>query len=272
MKSQVNLRKEDYQRFIQSFSGQIGFNSCFYIYGSNVTGKPVYGRSDIDGGIILDSGVVSSKSHIEDISRILTECWARDPVRVQFNLLDRQSAGDGRFLSYDKSFTDWIKQSGRVLAGNREMVDEMTGFRFKDETLRGIAYNFRSVRNGYLNAVRDFRFDPRKLHENLENALENLLKLPKKVLLIQSGKVRDDMPTAISELQNIFPDLDLDFVGHIRKLSRNAYKWYKSIEHDREGRSGGGFPLFTRTLTAFEQIIEAYIKTFPQISDKEVRF
>jgi len=270
MRPNVSLKKEDYLRFLGDFSEVRKFyDSCFYVYGSLISGTPAYGRSDIDGGVILNDKVVTHKGRLLDISKLFVECWERSPVRVQFNLLDRQTASDGRFLSYDLSFTDWIKKSGRVLAGDEDLVEGMTGFKFKDETLRGIAYNFRSLRNGYLTVVRDFKYDPRKLAENTENALENLIRLPKKILLIRGGSVVDNKASAITKLQRMFPELDLEFVRRVQRLSRNPHKWYKAIENDK---LSSGFPIYTKALTAFERVIESYLNAFPEISDKEVRF
>lgn len=47
--------------------------TCLYIYGSYARGDYNVGRSDIDGGIILDSDVITDKTKVMELAKIIKE-------------------------------------------------------------------------------------------------------------------------------------------------------------------------------------------------------
>ena len=164
-------RRDEYDKFMEVFANFVRTQHpsvCFYSYGSYVQGDFVPGRSDIDGGLILDCGFVTPKDVVHDLANGLdaTMMKTNPEIKVQFNLVDRGISKNGRFLAYDDTYTNHLKRHGRIFAGP-DFVQEMNGMNYKRESLRSVAYNLRQVRNGLLSHFSDVRRDPLKARKNM---------------------------------------------------------------------------------------------------------
>ena len=112
--------KMDYEEFLTCFSRRLSTENkdvCFYVYGSYLRGSFIAGISDIDGGLILPGGPISSRKKVILIAKSLDESLSDLDIDFDFNLTDRKTNLDGRFLSYSQSMTDYIKENGKVFSG-----------------------------------------------------------------------------------------------------------------------------------------------------------
>ncbi|PIN94747.1 hypothetical protein COU53_02285, partial [Candidatus Pacearchaeota archaeon CG10_big_fil_rev_8_21_14_0_10_30_48] len=197
--------ENNYERFSEEFrKGLMADYSdvCFFIYGSFARGDHNYkSGSDIDGGLILDSGIITNKNKIISISRLIGLCLSNMEVPLQFNVLDRQTNLDGRFLSYTVDYTDWIKDEGRVLSGP-SLINEMNGIDYKSGVLNSIAFNLRSVRKGLLESSYESYDD---LIEKTNKAIDKVVKTPKKLIwLTGNNRTIPNRYDALESLKEIF--------------------------------------------------------------------
>ncbi len=263
------MQNSDYDKFIEEFAGRMQrdhSDSCFYVYGSFARGDYKSEReSDIDGGIILDSGIVTSKDEVLDISRILAECLARHRVPIQFNLTDRGSNKDGRFLSYTRDYTDHIKSRGKVLAGI-DYTPEMNGIDYRSGVLNSVAYNFRKVRNNMLASLDNQANNEEEFDRCLRKSIDLVVKIPKKIIWLHGrDETVEDADEARKILRDVLPGVDTDeieMLDRLRHMPRNDVFW---VDKER------GLRLYARALDAFEKMLEAYTEKFPVVSKREAR-
>jgi len=136
--------KEEYDCFVRNFSHELSSKHpdvCFFAYGSFFDGNCDYGRSDIDGGLIFNSGCVIDKKKLIEISETLAGLLREYPVKTGFNPMDTTSSQDGRFLSYSDDYTDFIKKFAKVLSGP-DLLYQLNGRNFKSQSLQSASFNF----------------------------------------------------------------------------------------------------------------------------------
>jgi len=261
--------KKDYEGFVREFSGALSRehpNVCFYVYGSFANGTCNYGRSDIDGGLVLDSGVVTPKIDISSIGEILAEITIRRGIKTQFNLTDRASNRDGRFLSYTSDYTDWIKQSGKIICGD-DLVSEMNGLNFKSGVLYSSAFNFRKVRNNVLYASYYLQADREEFRKAAEGGLKTLCGFPKKLVWLRGEEIIASRQAARNRLAEILEGINLEAVDRANRLLDNPEQLYAEIERDDRA-----LELMLGSLEGIELMISDYLRQFPEFSDREIKF
>jgi len=177
------LTGEDYDSFVEEFRNGISrsfSDVCFYLYGSYPRKRYIPGVSDIDGGIIFPEGPVTSKKKVSKISELIKNALDGRDIRLQWNPL---SSNDGPFLSYDKSYTDYIKSEGVVVAG-QDYRTHLNGSSGRQEEIRTISMNLRKMRNsllmGSVNWGRDY-LQRGSAHHSLEKSIDHLVSLPKRL-------------------------------------------------------------------------------------------
>jgi hypothetical protein len=262
--------KKNYSAFIREFSEELTekhSDVCFYIYGSYTDKRADYGRSDIDGGLILNADFVTNKGQIMDLAKILKNQVIRYEVETQFNLIDRGSARDGRFLSYTKDYTDWIIKMREVICGP-DYVDEMKGFDFKSGVLQAATFNFRRIRNNLLESLIDLSKNPKKFNRELKKATEALVSLSRKIIYLEDGEIRGPRGECIRIIKERYPKLDLTTMEKINDLFRKPREFMGIIFGKNVDLQ---FSIYQQVLTAYEEMIKAYVKKFPDVSKKEVR-
>lgn len=259
--------KEDYDNFVSSFSKKISEefpDTCFYIYGSYSDGRCDFGRSDIDGGLILNTDFITDKLKITNIANILNDCLNKNPVKLQFNLLDRGSNKDGRFLSHTKDYVNWIKRKGEIVCGP-DYIKEMRGFDFKFGEVYAAAFNFRRIRNGLLYSINE-RANTRIFLDGLEKSLEGLVNLPKKLVNIKTKKLNPNREDTLKLLKEILPDIDCHFLEEVLKLFKTPERFYQRMSDWNKSLF-----LYKEALTSYESILKAYCSKFPTPDINEVR-
>lgn len=228
--------KENYKNFLSEFSEKLNHlspSTCFYIYGSTKNGRITHGRSDIDGGIILDSESVTPKDTVYQISKLLASCLNEKKLSLDVNLLDRQTISDGRFCDYPKSYVDFFKSGGSDVLSGPNYLPEMTYVDPKNQDLSARANNFRKMRNTalfwetYKHNPAHFKNSSRRGFETL---LDSLLKLPKNLMLIKTGQTRFEKSDALSLAQELSPNLDHSIIKEVLEIYRNPSRWARLID------------------------------------------
>ena len=260
--------KEQYTGFIEEFKAGLASypDVCWYGYGSAFGNNCSYGRSDVDGGLIVDGGVVINKEKVLSLSKLMAACLQRNRVPLQFNLLDRVTNRDGRFLSYTSDFTDHIQQEGTVLAGPAEFVDELHGLDFKTGPLYQASHNFRKARNGLLSLCDDRAQNSYLFVKNVKKALENFAAFPKKLLLLQGRELFALKSAAQRELATLLPDYDTTSLERVNEALKDADEFHLLV-HTPDIAT-----LWSQeAVTGIEELIKAYLEIFPEHSEREYK-
>ncbi len=261
------LTEKDYVDFLDHFTQRLGeehSDICFYIYGSFAEERYDAGRSDIDGGLILNSDVRMPKGAVLNLAAILADNARQYPVPIQFNIFDRTISRDGRFLSYTADFTAYIQKNGRIESGP-DYVSEMNGLDFKSGVLTSIAFNLRRVRNGLLFAIKNLEGQREKFEEGALYAIETLSKLPKKLLWLQGHDIIADRFEAQEEIRRMFRKIDFSTLEEVNNLLKDQLR----IEHFLSDQDNA-LKLYQESLDAVEKLIETYINEFPEFSRREL--
>lgn len=260
--------KQNYDSFVRHFAQRISKkypDVCFYTYGSYNREDCVFGRSDIDGGIIINSFFVTNKNEVLDISEILCDCLEKNQMdKIQFNLLDIGSSKDGRFLSYTPDYTNYLKENWEVQCGPN-YIDYLNGLDFKSGILYSTAFSFRRIRNNFLNHIYDSRNNLNKFKERAEDSFGALISLPKKLIYLQMGKVIDLRPIAFRKLEDML-DVDISFSKEILDIFNNTDKFYEFIENKNKILG-----LYSAALGEFESILKKYVYKFPETNQHEIK-
>jgi len=259
--------QRNYNRFVEEFSDALGRKYpkiCFFLYGSYVDGRLVSGRSDLDGGIILNAEFVTPKRTVMDIAGILARGLSRNRIPVQLNLMDRATNRDGRFLSYTQDYKEWL-QGDSVVGYGSDYLKEMRGLDYKLGCLTAIAFNLRAVRNHLLESLDDLAIDPKRFEKGLLESLKTASALPKKLVYLQTGEVIPCRTKSLQEFERIFGQIDSNTLKRILSLLNNPIALFNYAEN-----SDNALQLWQDALTIMETMIRTYVQRFPKISRREV--
>lgn len=260
-------KREDYDSFLNSLStGLKDFQGIsFYIYGSRPGDDNfVYGGSDIDGGFVLDGGVVIDRERVLGLSKLLSSSKSLYPIRTDLNLLDTKSSIDGRFLSYSKNYVEWIKERGIFLVGDN-YFDKFNGFQFKDDELKTLSMNLRSVRNSVLNSGYLIDNDYPSFELVFEDSLSKVTKAPKKFVWLREGKIEPSRRKSLEIVRNILPCCDLDYFDFLNDLKDNPLEIDSLLLDPDKSLS-----VLLNSMNQLERIVNYYIDEFPEVSEREV--
>lgn len=252
--------KEEYDGFIEHLVEEISKKqpkTCFYIYGSYARGDYTVGRSDIDGGIILDSDVITNKTKVMELAKIIKEGLEQNRITPQINLLDRKTNQDGRFMSYTSDYTNYFKEQAKVLSGPN-YIDEMHGLESKPSVLNRTAFNFRKIRNGLLYSLDNLETDDKKFVEDFEKSLDVVAGLPKNLVMMVDGKLIPDKFKSVERIKEIFPDVDYGTLEYVIYLLKNPEEIDDLFNDSQEV-----LRVWQGALTSFEELVKAFIDKYP---------
>jgi len=253
------------KQFVEEFGTFLGHehsDACFYIYGSVHRGDHTP-TSDVDGGIILDSGVVTDKKKLYAIAQGLALCLTNHRVELQLNVLDRQTAIDGRFLSYDSDFTDYIKvrENSRVVSGSDSRPD-LRGIDYRAGVLVRAAFNLRCDRNNILLLEDRLATNPQRGRERVATALNHAGKFPKHIIWLRGeGEIVVDYEEMQRRLRRLLPTFDVCLLSKIRE-NKLKLEQGKLLEEDY-------FATHAEALECTEKLILAYLEEFPNQTKRE---
>lgn len=264
--------REDYRKFMEEFTSQLTKKlptTCFYTFGSINNGNCNYGRSDIDGGLILDSEIVTPKDKVLILSELFARALNDTGIQTQFNLLDRKTCRDGRFLSYTEDYTDWLKENGKISCGPN-YLKEMNGRDFKSGVLYSAAFNFsgpRGVRNTLLYSLVYTQEGEDEFMKKISKALEKVAKFPKKIIwLREGGEIIQSRTEAKERLEKLLEDVDLTVIDEINVLLDDPKKLY-----DKLSNQDNAIGILGKSLDSMEHMISSYLRHFPQIGKMEIK-
>ncbi|MDO8459987.1 MAG: hypothetical protein Q7S74_02670 [Nanoarchaeota archaeon] len=263
------MNKQVYTDFVEDFHKvlqQEHPDVCFYVYGSFAKREhdPRKG-SDIDGGLILDSQVVSDKDKVLDISRVLTRCLSVSRVPIDLNLTDNETNMDGRFLSYTEDYTDYLKKSA-IVYSEKNYIDKMNGLDYKSGSLYSAAHNLRKVRNSVLESIYNLSYRPDEFVKGLKDSLAKAVKFPKNLLWLSGRDEIITLPDEMrNEIRNILPEFDISLLEELDEA--------RCIEEDGNilDNPVKSLELYVKSLQAIEELIESYIDRFPKTNEREAR-
>ena len=263
--------RREYFDFINRFSEDLTAHFpdvCFGVFGSIVSGGAVYGRADIDGFLIMDNGVVSDKQRVMGLSQIFARVLSRSRLKTQFNLLDLESSVDGRFLSYTRDYTGWLKDSAITFSGPFHHL-KMNGFDFKSGVLHSAAFNFSGpggVRNAALYSLDLLQRDYDEFSERVEAAIGKVAKFPKKLIWLKTGKIISGRRESQKILQRHLGGVNYDLLDEINDVLDDVGELDRRLEDPEEA-----LRLLYSGLEVMEQMVLSYIEKYPNIGKREAR-
>lgn len=262
----TNIKPKNPQRFIEEFSSILNRNYedvCFFLYGSVLRDDFIEGSSDIDGGLIFDCDVVTPKKKIRGISEVLSELKTKHGLKLEFNLTDRVTNRDGRFMSYTDDYTDYLKTEARVLS-ETDFLYEMNGINYRHSSLHSVSFNLREQRNNLLIIGKDSEKKFTRIKDALSISLEKIRGLPKKLIFLQTGDWVFNKEESSEALKEILPDYEQDFLRYALELRREPFLLGDFKEEEITD-------LYEKSITETEKMIREYIQRFPSISWRESR-
>jgi len=262
--------KEQYEGFMNEFSSELQKHFpevCFGVYGSIVNGNACYGKADIDGFLIMPGKVLSNKLKVFGLSQILARALSNNPVTTQFNLLDLETCIDGRFMSYTKDYSKYIKDNARVICGPHHHL-YMNGLDPKFGVLHNAAFNFSGpggVRNSALYSLSVLQEDSDKFSLHVQKAIDNVAKFPSKLIWLRTGKVTPNRLEAQRVVKKNLDCLNYKLLDNINDILDNvSYLDYVLADPEKS------LDLVYNGLEIMEQMICAYVYRHPFIGKREV--
>jgi predicted nucleotidyltransferase len=253
---------KDYEKFLEKLVEDLKSESIsglsLMIYGSYVRGDYQPGRSDIDAVMVFDNDVVTNKEDIMRASSILAKALNGRNVPFQVNLVDRATMRDGRFNSYDETFKPYFAEEGRILVGpdyREEFVYELPTF---PEQVP-IRFNLRKARNGLLFSQHDRDTSHTEFLRKFTKSLDAVSRASKQVLVFKDGVVRKNRFSAINELREKYPQINLEALEKIRRLYANLDEMDDLFAKPEEA-----VILWQDATTLMEELLREYLRENPR--------
>ena len=260
--------KRDYSNFLRFISNEVKKipGVGFYVYGSSQREDFVPGRSDLDGFFVFDDNFVVDKNKLMKLSEIYNRGLIASNVNIplQFNVLDKGSLEDGRFVSYSKSYLDLFNCGHMKHFSGENLFSNNFSYNYKHSTLSSISHNLAKVRQGFLsleNLIHSNDF--RAVHKLFHSSLNKLSQLPKQVGELIQGEVIEEKNSSL-----------ISFLGHFPEYNASVVKEVNSIMYNPEKHTLFGFDLqqdLDFSLNALSEVEKMYVEKFPDARDVEVR-
>jgi predicted nucleotidyltransferase len=251
--------KENYEDFLSKLvSGLRDFEGLsLMLYGSHVRGDSVPGRSDIDAVLITPDDVVMDKKRLEGMAHVLNEALKGNPVPFQVTLSDLATMKDGRFNSYNSPFREYFEQEGLVIVG----PDYKSEFNYSvpEHPEQGsVTFNLRKARQGLLFAEHDRATDYELFLRRFNKTLDAASRGSKQILFMNDGNLRKNRFSALDEIPQVFPSVDVEPLRRIKHLYHHLDELDRLYTKPTEVMA-----LWNSSVTFFEQMIQAYLKGKP---------
>ena len=263
-------KKQEYAGFINELTRELKThfpNVCFGCYGSLVNGNAVYGKADIDGFLIMPGEVVSDKNTVQGLSQILARALSNNPIKTQFNLLDLETVRDGRFMSYTKDYSDYIKKRARIVTGPKFHLD-MNGFDPKFGVLESASFNFSGptgVRTSALYSLSMLQENYDYFSERVESAIDKVAKFPAKLVWLRTGNIIPDRRDAQEIVEKNLSDVDYCYLDDINDALDNVSELDRILKNPEEA-----LRLLYNGLEVMEQMVFSYMRRHPTLGKREV--
>jgi len=268
--------KEDYERFLEEFSEDVkdfSVVSCFYTYGSVGSKRCDYGRSDIDGGLILSEGVVSNKDCLLELSLLLADSVPENLFsKVHLKVSDEVSNHDGRFVSFTRDFVEHFE--GAHIRAGLNYLRGISLLDYKAGILDEAAMHLSKIRGQLLyfalncKNLGESRLGRKIMLEKRVGVLEKVSKLPMKLVYLQTDEqgVVEDRIESKNRLGGILEDFDFSKLDKINRLLKEPRKLYRLLENEDKALG-----ILECSVKCFEEMVQAYIDKFPGFNKKEIK-
>lgn len=276
LSSRAYLQEQDYDDFVDSFSHEMKTNfseDCFYVFGSygQKNADFIPGISDVDGGIILDSGVFTNKERYKELAQAFARSIGNRSFKVQYNVFDLETARDGRFLSYGADYVNYVTQFSRHVSGP-DFRGEYNGFDYKAEKLKNAAFNMTGpsgLRNDlFMLPYYYYMKSPSDFQEKCVSFLSTVLSFPRNLAWLMSEgdtSVLHPKKNAYDFVMHTLDDVDVSYFDVLAARMRDVPRLYASFDH-----VNAAFFQLAEGLTVVETLVDSYLKHFPEIFSFEV--
>lgn len=249
--------KKDYNIFLDKFScGLSGLKEkeiSFMVYGSYVRGDYIPGRSDIDALLILPGDVVIDKDVLRNVSKAFADIKKDNTVPFQVTVSDSRTMQEGTFNSYDPNFKSYFDEEGKIIVGE----DYRGSFNYQIAKLsdqNSLRFNLRKSRLALFFAEYYLRKDYSRFLERFNKTLDATSRASKQILTLVDGSLRKNRFSALEELSEVFPEIDLEPLIRIKYFYHNLKK-LDSLYRDSEGV----LKIWNNSVSFFETIIKNYL-------------
>jgi len=230
---------------------------CLMLHGSYVRGDYIPGRSDIDATLILPNDVITDKKLLREISQITYHALEGNEVPFQVTPLDITTMRDGRFNSYTNEFMAYFKTEGKIVVGP-DYRDEITCLESKIGDLGALSFNLRKIRIGLVFAEKNKREDYERFLDNLMKTLNAVSRGSKQVLYLTDGQLRKNRFSALKEMPQTFPNINLEPLEEIHHLFHKLDRLDKVYRKPEEVQR-----LTEKSTTFLEEVIREFIRKYP---------
>ncbi len=192
---------------------------------------------------------------MRELSLILNEVLWNTNVPLQLSPLDVTVMRDGRFNSFTPDFYNYFLSEGKVVAGPDYRL-EMAGR--IDVSTDAMSHNLRKVRQGLLFSEYNKQKDYLHFLQRFDSALKIVSTDSKQVLRLVDGEVRGYRFSALPELKDIFPSINIEPLERIKDLYENTQKLDDLYKNPEEL-----IRVWYSSVTFLEEFIREYIREFP---------
>jgi hypothetical protein len=180
-------------------------------------------------------------------------------------MLDTNSSKEGRFLSYTKDYTDFIKEHGEVVSGP-DLRNSLNGLDFKSGVLNSASFDLRCLRNKLLYSELIFHYEHDNFVKEVVSSMNRIVKLPKRLIYLRTGELIPGKEESVRELKNLIPEIDYQGMEKIFVRLRDPEKLYQVASEKVRGIN-----LLSEGLELVESMIGGYIRKFPVHTEREYK-
>ena len=253
---ELRPKKENYLDFLDKFVKgleKIGNKDIgLMIYGSFIRGDSDFGRSDIDAVLVFPE-VITDKKLVNQIAYSISDAQKGNNLPLEITPVDLTTMSDGRFNSYDPSFEKYFKSEGKIIFG----LDYRNKFTFEFPTMPDqgqITANLWKSRRALLMSELNLQKDYKKFLEEFEETLNKTSRASKQIIGLTDGNLRLNRFSALEEISQIFPQVDITPLKKIKYLYKNLKELDEVYKHP-----GEVLKIWNSSLTFFEEMIKAYL-------------
>ena len=135
----------------------------------------------------------------------------------------------------------------------------MTCLQLKTGEENSLSYNLRKIRQALLFAEHDSHVNYATYLDKFNKTLDAASRGSKQILYLVDGDIRKNRFSALNELGDVFPNLNVEPLRRIKCLYDNPEKLDRLYEHPRRV-----LRVQREAVTFMEEVIMAYIDEFPR--------
>ena len=252
--------EKNYHSFVQNLvDGLKKYNNeeiSLMLYGSYVRGDYVAGRSDIDAVLVFPYDVLIDKNVFLEVSKIINYAQQENNIPFQVTPTDLRTMKDGRFNSFDPNFKQYFNNEGKIFFGS-DYRDQFTYCLSNHSDQNALRFNLRKSRSGLLFSEHDKYKYYKTFLERFNKTLDAVSRGSKQILTMMDGKLRKNRFSALEELSEIFPEVNLEPLRKIKILYHNLEELDKIYRNSKDL-----IKIWGDSVSFFESLIKLYIDRF----------